>query len=49
MAIKYLTDEQLDAICERSYDFCGQDCLRCEAFQANMRYNDRYEEYEDEW
>ena len=33
-----LTDAQLEAICERSPD-CGCNCARCEAFAANMRYN----------
>ena len=39
-----LTDEQLDRICERSEGLCGYDCMRCEAFQANLRYNDGYRE-----
>ena len=39
-----LTDTQLESICERSEGICGNDCMRCEAFQANMRYNDGYRE-----
>ena len=39
-----LTDTQLERICERSEGLCGNDCRRCEAFQANMRYNDGYRE-----
>jgi len=35
-----LSDEQLERICERSEDFCGCDCIRCEAFAANRRYHD---------
>lgn len=34
-----LSDFQLDEICERSVD-CGCDCIRCEAFAANMRYHE---------
>lgn len=38
-----LSDSQLEQICERSPE-CGCDCMRCQAFAANMRYhqNDRY-------
>ncbi|MBO7731851.1 MAG: hypothetical protein J6S67_04845 [Methanobrevibacter sp.] len=44
-----LTDEQLDAICNRSADFCGLKCIKCEAFAANMRYhNGDYENDEDD-
>lgn len=47
-----LTDMQLERICERSEGLCGNYCRRCEAFQANMRYNDGYREsdfdYDDE-
>ena len=45
-----LTDTQLERICERSEGLCSNDCLRCEAFQANMRYNDGYREsdYDDD-
>ena len=39
-----LTDTQLERICERSEGLCGNDCMRCEAFQANLRYNDGYRE-----
>ena len=44
-----LTDAQLDAICNRSGDFCGLNCIKCEAFAANMRYHHGdYEEYDEE-
>ena len=39
-----LTDAELDAICRRS-DYCGGDCMGCEAFAANIRHhriNDHY-------
>ena len=39
-----LDDFQLERICERSAGLCGNDCRRCEAFQANQRYNDGYRE-----
>lgn len=39
-----LTDTQLERICERSEGLCGNDCRRCESFQANLRYNDGYRE-----
>ena len=41
-----LTDEQLERICERSEKFCGLNCIKCEAFAANMRYHNG--EYEDD-
>lgn len=39
-----LSDTQLEQICERSEQFCGLDCARCQAMAANIRYheNDRY-------
>ena len=46
-----LTDEQLERICERSEKFCGFNCMKCDAFAANMRYhNGDYEddEYEED-
>lgn len=45
-----LDDYQLERICERSVGLCGNDCMRCEAFQANLRYNDGYreEDFEDD-
>lgn len=42
-----LTDEQLERICERSAGLCGNNCRLCEAFIANMRYNEGYEEDDD--
>lgn len=42
-----LTDFQLDAICERS-PHCGCDCRRCEAFAANQRYHNGYDDDEDD-
>ena len=33
-----LNDFELERICERSPD-CGCDCMKCEAFAANMRYH----------
>ena len=44
MTVLSLSDAQLEAICERSEGMCGNDCMRCQAFAANMRYheNDRY-------
>ena len=44
-----LTDEQLERICERSAGLCGNNCRRCEAFQANMRYNEGYREEDDDY
>lgn len=38
-----LTDEQLDRICESSPN-CGCNCQRCEAFAANWRYNNGYDD-----
>ena len=45
-----LTDTQLKRICERSEAMFSNDCIHCEAFQANMRYNDGYREsdYDDD-
>ena len=45
-----LSDEQLERICERSVGICGNDCRRCEAFQANLRYNEGYrqEDFKDD-
>lgn len=43
-----LTDEQLDRICERSSGLCGNNCTKCEAFAANWRYNNGYEDDENE-
>ena len=43
-----LTDEQLDRICERSEGLCGCDCIRCEAFAANWRYNNGYDDEDEE-
>ena len=43
-----LTDEQLDRICERSAGMCGDNCIKCEAFAANWRYNNGYEDDENE-
>lgn len=37
-----LTDTQLERICKRSEGLCGNNCMRLEAFQANLRYNDGY-------
>ena len=34
-----LTDTQLERICERSEGLCGNNCMRLEAFQSNLRYN----------
>lgn len=43
-----LTDEQLDRICQASERFCGLNCIKCEAFAANMRYhNGEYDEEEN--
>ena len=43
-----LTDAQLERICDASPD-CGCDCMHCEAFAANYRYNNGYtEDDEDE-
>ena len=39
MAIEYLTDAELERICENSKGICDCRCLQCEAFQANYRYN----------
>jgi len=36
-----LSDSELDKICERSQD-CGCDCIRCEAFAANVRYHNGF-------
>ena len=42
-----LTDEQLDRICERSEGLCGCNCQKCEAFWANYRYNNGYDDIDD--
>ncbi len=41
-----LTDEQLERICERSV--CSCNCIKCEAFAANWRYHNGYEDDENE-
>lgn len=41
-----LTDEQLDRICESSPN-CGCRCYNCEAFAANWRYNNGYDDEDD--
>lgn len=41
-----LTDAQLDKICESSPN-CGCDCIKCEAFAANWRYNNGYDDNDD--
>ena len=44
-----LDDFQLERICERSEKFCGLNCIKCEAFAANMRYhNGEYDDREAE-
>jgi hypothetical protein len=43
-----LTDEQLERVCERSAGLCGNNCVRCEAFQANIRYNEGYRDDNEE-
>ena len=48
-----LDDFQLERICDRSADFCGLNCAKCEAFAANMRYHEGYtsddeDDYDDE-
>lgn len=44
-----LDDFQLAKICERSGDFCGCQCISCEAFAANQRYhNGDYDTDDDE-
>lgn len=42
-----LTDEQLERICESSPN-CGCNCLKCEAFAANYRYNNGYDDLDDD-
>ena len=43
-----LTDAQLERICESSPN-CGCNCLKCEAFAANYRYNNGdYDDYPDD-
>lgn len=42
-----LNDEQLERICESSPN-CGCNCLKCEAFAANYRYNNGYDDSDDE-
>lgn len=45
-----LSDEQLERICERSERFCGLNCIKCQAFAANMRYhNGDYDNDDDEY
>ena len=44
-----LTDEQLERICERSENLCGLNCMKCEAFAANMRYHNGDYEDDDEY
>lgn len=42
-------DKQLYRICQASEKFCGLNCIKCEAFAANMRYhNGDYEDEENE-
>ena len=41
-----LTDEQLERICESSPN-CGCKCYNCEAFAANWRYNNGYDNEDD--
>ena len=43
-----LTDEQLEQICERSAGLCGNNCRTCEAFQANLRWQEGYTDEDDE-
>ena len=43
-----LTDEQLDRICERSAGLCGCKCYNCEAFAANWRYNNGYDDTDED-
>lgn len=43
-----LTDEQLERICERSGDFCGCHCITCEAFAANQRYHNGYDDDDED-
>lgn len=46
-----LTDEQLERICERSEKFCGLNCMKCDAYAANIRYHNgdyEYDEYEED-
>lgn len=43
-----LTDEQLDRICERSVGLCGNNCAKCEAFAANWRYNNGYDDTDED-
>jgi len=35
-----LTDEQFERICERSAGLCDCNCIKCDAFAANMRYHE---------
>ena len=41
-----LTDEQLERICESSPN-CGCNCIKCEAFAANWRYHNGYDDDDD--
>lgn len=41
-----LDDFELERICDRSADFCGLNCAKCEAFAANMRWHDG--DYDDD-
>lgn len=43
-----LDDFQLEQICNRSADFCGLNCAKCEAFAANMRYHGDIADDDDE-
>lgn len=43
-----IDDFELERICDRSADFCGCNCMACEAFAANKRYHDGYNEEDDE-
>jgi len=42
-----LSDEQLERICERSPE-CGCNCIKCEAFAANWRYHNGYDDDDDD-
>lgn len=43
-----LTDKQLDRICEHSAGLCGCKCYNCEAFAANWRYNNGYDDTDED-
>lgn len=42
-----MDDFELEGFCERN-PHCGCNCLKCEAFAANYRYNNGYDDFDDD-